>query len=68
MAIAIIGSPKFILLDEPTEGLDTQAKHMLWEVFQNLRKAGKTLILATRRYDITVFRVALARLFLSLGF
>ncbi|KAI8741887.1 ATP-binding cassette sub-family A member 2, partial [Biomphalaria glabrata] len=51
VAIAIIGSPKFILLDEPTEGLDTQAKHMLWEVFQNLRKAGKTLILATRSIE-----------------
>ncbi|KAH9488789.1 Retinal-specific ATP-binding cassette transporter [Bulinus truncatus] len=51
VAAAIIGAPRFILLDEPTAGMDGTAKQILWTVLQNIRAAGKTLIVATRSFE-----------------
>jgi len=44
---AIIHQPKILLLDEPTAGLDTRSRHMLWELVRKLNAAGTTLFLTT---------------------
>jgi len=47
IAMALVGNPELIFLDEPTTGLDPQARRGLWEVIRDLRKAGKTIFLTT---------------------
>ena len=47
LARALINDPELIFLDEPTTGLDPQARHVLWERLRNLLKQGKTLLLTT---------------------
>jgi ABC-2 type transport system ATP-binding protein len=47
VALALVNDPDLILLDEPTTGLDPQARRKLWEVIQDLRLAGKTVLLTT---------------------
>jgi len=47
VGMAIIGNGKVLFLDEPTTGLDPQARHNLWDVFQLLQKMGKTIFLTT---------------------
>lgn len=47
IALALVNNPKLVFLDEPTTGLDPQARRNLWEVIRNLRKDGKTIILTT---------------------
>jgi ABC-2 type transport system ATP-binding protein len=47
LALAIINDPEIIFLDEPTTGLDPQARHELWQIIQNLKSEGKTIILST---------------------
>ena len=47
VALALIGDPEVIFLDEPTTGLDPQARHGLWDVIQSLQQAGKTVLLTT---------------------
>ena len=44
---AIIHSPKILLLDEPTAGLDTRSRHMLWELVRKLNSKGTTIFLTT---------------------
>lgn len=46
-ATAIFGSPELIFMDEPTTGLDPEARHQLWEVVSNLRADGTTVLLTT---------------------
>ncbi len=46
-AIALVGDPDLILLDEPTTGMDPRVRRSVWELIERLRKAGKTIILAT---------------------
>ncbi len=46
-ALAIIGNPDLVFLDEPTTGLDTQTRRMLWGVVRELAKDGRTVILTT---------------------
>jgi ABC-2 type transport system ATP-binding protein len=44
---AIIHQPKILLLDEPTAGLDTRSRHMLWELVRKLNMGGTTIFLTT---------------------
>ena len=46
-AIAICGNPDIVLLDEPSVGLDVQARRQLWECIGQLRENGKTVLLTT---------------------
>ncbi len=47
LARALVNNPQFIFLDEPTTGLDPQARLLIWERLRNLRADGKTLLLTT---------------------
>jgi ABC-2 type transport system ATP-binding protein len=47
LAAAIVGRPELVFLDEPTAGLDPQARHATWELIDGLRAAGTAVILAT---------------------
>ncbi len=51
LARALIANPDIIFLDEPTTGLDPQARHLIWERLKQLKSAGKTLILTTHFMD-----------------
>lgn len=44
---ALVGDPDMIFLDEPTTGLDPQARRNVWDMIENLRKIGKTVFLTT---------------------
>ena len=44
---ALINQPDLILLDEPTTGLDPQARHLLWDRFYQLKRTGRTIVLTT---------------------
>ncbi|MBJ7456625.1 MAG: ABC transporter ATP-binding protein [Thermoleophilia bacterium] len=48
---ALINQPELVLLDEPTTGLDPQARHAVWERLRLLRGAGATLVLTTHYMD-----------------
>jgi ABC-2 type transport system ATP-binding protein len=47
LAAAIIGRPELVFLDEPTAGLDPQARHATWDLIAGLRAAGTAVILTT---------------------
>ncbi len=47
MATALVGDPELLFLDEPTTGLDPQARRHLWELVERLKQAGRTIILTT---------------------
>jgi ABC-2 type transport system ATP-binding protein len=47
LAAAIVGRPELVFLDEPTAGLDPQARHATWELIESLRASGAAVILAT---------------------
>jgi lipooligosaccharide transport system ATP-binding protein len=51
VARALINQPELVLLDEPTTGLDPQARHLLWERLYQLKKTGTTLVLTTHYMD-----------------
>jgi lipooligosaccharide transport system ATP-binding protein len=48
---ALINDPDLLLLDEPTTGLDPQARHLMWERLQNLMQQGKSILLTTHFMD-----------------
>lgn len=47
LARALINSPNLLLLDEPTTGLDPQARHLIWQRLRSLKKSGVSMILST---------------------
>ena len=51
IATTLINQPKIIFLDEPTTGLDPQARRNLWELIQQIRKKGTTIIITTHYMD-----------------
>ncbi len=51
LALALINKPKLIFLDEPSTGLDPQARHYLWEIIHRIREDGKTIVLTTHSMD-----------------
>jgi lipooligosaccharide transport system ATP-binding protein len=51
IARALINQPELLLLDEPTTGLDPQARHLLWERLYQLKRSGVTLVLTTHYMD-----------------
>jgi ABC-2 type transport system ATP-binding protein len=51
MACALIGDPELLFLDEPTTGLDPQARRNLWDLVSQLRVAGRSIILTTHYMD-----------------
>jgi lipooligosaccharide transport system ATP-binding protein len=51
IARALVNEPDVVLLDEPTTGLDPQARHVLWERLYRLKQRGVTLVLTTHYMD-----------------
>ncbi|MBT1636241.1 MULTISPECIES: ABC transporter ATP-binding protein [Clavibacter] len=51
IARALISDPRILLLDEPTTGLDPQARHILWDRLFRLKEQGTTLVLTTHYMD-----------------
>jgi lipooligosaccharide transport system ATP-binding protein len=51
LARALVNDPRLIFLDEPTTGLDPQARHLIWERLRRLTNEGKTIILTTHFMD-----------------
>ena len=51
VATTLINHPKIVFLDEPTTGLDPQARRSLWELVKNIRSAGTTVIITTHYMD-----------------
>ena len=47
IARALINEPELLVLDEPTTGLDPQARHMIWALVHRLKRSGKTILLTT---------------------
>lgn len=51
VATTLINQPRIIFLDEPTTGLDPQARRSLWELIKNIRQRGTTVIITTHYMD-----------------
>lgn len=51
VARALINDPQLIMLDEPTTGLDPQARHLIWQKLRGLKKEGRTMVLTTQDMD-----------------
>jgi ABC-2 type transport system ATP-binding protein len=50
-ALALVGDPELIFLDEPTTGFDPEARRLAWETVRSLRDLGKTIVLTTHYLD-----------------
>lgn len=51
LAIALINNPDLVFLDEPTTGLDPQARHNFWLLIKKIKQQGKTIVLTTHYMD-----------------
>ncbi|MDO9483279.1 MAG: ATP-binding cassette domain-containing protein [Hydrogenophaga sp.] len=51
LARALVNDPRLLMLDEPTTGLDPQARHLMWERLQRLLQQGKSILLTTHFMD-----------------
>ena len=51
VALALVGDPDLVFMDEPTTGFDPQARRAAWEMIRGLRELGKTILLTTHYLD-----------------
>jgi ABC-2 type transport system ATP-binding protein len=51
LACALVGDPELLFLDEPTTGLDPQARRQLWELIRQFKRDGRTIVLTTHYMD-----------------
>ncbi|WP_285776104.1 ABC transporter ATP-binding protein [Microtetraspora sp. NBRC 13810] len=51
LAAAVVGRPELVFLDEPTAGLDPQARHACWQLVRDLRAAGVSVVLTTHHME-----------------
>ena len=51
VACALAGDPELLVLDEPTTGLDPQARRQLWDLIEQFRRTGRTILLTTHYMD-----------------
>ena len=51
LACALVGNPDLLFLDEPTTGLDPQARRQLWDLINRFKKDGRTIVLTTHYMD-----------------
>jgi ABC-2 type transport system ATP-binding protein len=51
LAIALVGRPELVFLDEPTAGMDTEARHTTWRLIEQLRADGVSVLLTTHLLD-----------------
>jgi ABC-2 type transport system ATP-binding protein len=51
VALALLGSPRVLLLDEPTASLDPAQRQRLWEIARNVREDGGSVLVATHHWD-----------------
>jgi ABC-2 type transport system ATP-binding protein len=51
VALALIGDPELLFLDEPTTGFDPAARRAMWELVESLRSSGTTVVLTTHYMD-----------------
>jgi ABC-2 type transport system ATP-binding protein len=51
LAVALVGNPELIFMDEPTAGMDPQARLTTWEIVRDLRQRGVTILLTTHLMD-----------------
>ncbi|MDR3699960.1 MAG: ABC transporter ATP-binding protein [Candidatus Sulfopaludibacter sp.] len=51
MACALVGDPDFLFLDEPTTGLDPQARRQLWDLIERFKESGRTILITTHYMD-----------------
>ena len=49
-AIALVGDPPIVFLDEPTTGMDPVARRLLWDALTKFRESGRTLVLTSHRF------------------
>jgi ABC-2 type transport system ATP-binding protein len=47
LGVALVNDPELVFLDEPTTGLDPQARHVIWDIVRSLRDEGRTVVLTT---------------------
>ena len=47
LAVALVGDPELLFLDEPTTGLDPQSRHQAWDIVEGFRSRGRTVLLTT---------------------
>ncbi|MBI2846902.1 MAG: ABC transporter ATP-binding protein [Chloroflexi bacterium] len=55
VARALLNQPKILMLDEPTTGLDPQARHLVWHTSRHLKTSGTTIILSTNNMEEAAF-------------
>ena len=51
LAVALVGNPKLVFLDEPTSGMDPQARLATWEIIRELQQSGVTILMTTHLMD-----------------
>jgi ABC-2 type transport system ATP-binding protein len=51
VALAVVGSPELVFLDEPTTGFDPEARRQFWTLIESLREGGTTIVLTTHYLD-----------------
>jgi ABC-2 type transport system ATP-binding protein len=51
LAVALVGRPELVFLDEPTAGMDTEARHTTWRLIEELRADGVSVVLTTHLLD-----------------